>query len=114
MLHHRLGVPVPLEDDALRLVVVEVDLVLQGSCVLVPHDLHQSSRQALEVIELALVELKPTDALNLADCAPVHGCLLIREYLWLFAARGNPSSPCFQTLRDERRTHSRGRGGSTP
>jgi hypothetical protein len=35
LLDERLGVPVPLEDDALGLVVVEVDVVLQRSGVLV-------------------------------------------------------------------------------
>src|SRR4051812_26415187 len=46
VLHERLGVPVPLEDDGLGLIVVEVDLVLQRAGVLRPHDLHASSGQA--------------------------------------------------------------------
>src|SRR6266571_7163289 len=33
-----LGVPVPLDDDALGLVVVEVGVVLQGAGLLGPHD----------------------------------------------------------------------------
>jgi hypothetical protein len=44
VLDERLGVPVPLEDDALGLIVVDVDLVLQRSGVLGPHDLHAFER----------------------------------------------------------------------
>ena len=62
-------VPVPLEDDALRLVVVEEDLELQSSGVLVPHDLHRLRGQAFELLQPVLVELAPSDALKLA-----HGC----------------------------------------
>ncbi len=61
MLDGRLGVPVPLQDDALGLIVVEVDVVLQRSGVLGPHDLHGLSGQALELLELALVKLEPSD-----------------------------------------------------
>src|SRR5467141_3484264 len=77
VLDQRLRVPVPLEDDAIRLVLVEVDLVLQGSGVLAPHDLHELGGQALELLELALAELEPTDALDLPDCPPVHDSALL-------------------------------------
>ena len=69
MLEERLGVPVPLEDDALGLIVAEVDLVLQRPGVLGPHDLHALSGQALELLELALVKREPGDALKLAHCS---------------------------------------------
>src|SRR5919204_3830612 len=59
--HGRLGVPVPLDDDALGFVVVEVGVVLQRSGVLGLDDLHGLSGQALEILELALVDLEPTD-----------------------------------------------------
>ena len=65
MLDERLGVPVPLEDDALGLIVVEVDVVLQRSGVLGPHDLQALSGQALELLEFALVELESNDSLKL-------------------------------------------------
>ncbi len=61
VLDERLGVPVPLDDHALGLVVVEVDVVLQRSAVLGPHDLHGLSGQAFELLDLALVELEPSD-----------------------------------------------------
>jgi hypothetical protein len=64
-----LGVPVPLEDDALGLIVVEVDVVLQGSGLLGPHDLHALSGQALELLELALVKLEPSDTQKLTHCS---------------------------------------------
>ena len=72
VLHERLGVLVPLEDDALGLVVIEVDLVLQRSGVLGPHDLHALSGQAHELLELALVELEPGDALKLTHCSSLQ------------------------------------------
>ena len=57
----RLGVPVPLDDDALGLVVVEVGVVLQRSGVLGPHDLHGLSGQPLELLEFALVNPESSD-----------------------------------------------------
>jgi hypothetical protein len=67
VLDERLGVPVPLVDDALGLIVVEVDVVLQRSGVLDPHDVHTLSGQSLELLKLALVEPEPSDALKLAQ-----------------------------------------------
>ena len=61
MLEGRLGVPVPLDDDALGLVLVEVGVELQRSGVLGPHDLHRPSGQALVLVELAFVELESSD-----------------------------------------------------
>jgi hypothetical protein len=73
VLDERLGVPVPLEDDALGLIVAEVDLVLQRPCVFGPNDLHGLSGQALELLELAnLVKLEPTDALQLTHCSDLQ------------------------------------------
>ena len=70
VLDERLGVPVPLEDDALGLIVAEVDLVLQRPGVLGPHDLHGLSGQAVELLELAhFVKLEPADALKLTHCS---------------------------------------------
>ena len=57
MLDERLGVPVPLEDDAFGLIVVEVNVILQRASVLGPRDLHGLSGQALELLDLALVKL---------------------------------------------------------
>src|SRR5207342_1487001 len=54
------------EDDALRLVVVEVGLVLEGAGVAGPHDLQALGGQALELLDLALVEPEPCDALKLS------------------------------------------------
>ena len=65
VLDGRLGVPVPLDDDALGLVVVEVGVVLQRSGVLGPHNLHRLSGQALELVELAFVELESSDTQEL-------------------------------------------------
>src|SRR5262249_55250357 len=59
VLDQRLRVPEPLEEDALGLIVAEVDLVLQRSGVLGADDLHALCRQALELLELAFVELEP-------------------------------------------------------
>jgi hypothetical protein len=59
----------PLEDHALGLVVVEVDVVLERSGVLGPHDLPGLSGQALELLELALVNLEPSDTLKLTHCS---------------------------------------------
>src|SRR4051794_38731354 len=87
MLDERLGVPVPLVDDALGLIVVEVDFVLQGSGVLGPHDLHALSGQALELLELALVELEPSDTLKLT-----HPCGLPAPAVHPFGRDGSPSS----------------------
>src|SRR5262249_54397127 len=47
----------------------EVDLVLQAPGVLGPSDLHGLSRQALELLELAVMKLEPTDALNITHCS---------------------------------------------
>src|SRR4029077_20304734 len=69
VLDERLGVPVPLEDDALGLIVVEVNVVLERAGVLGPHDLHALSGQALELLEPALVKLEPTDTLKLTHCS---------------------------------------------
>ena len=65
MLDGRLGVPVPLKDDALGLIVIEVDVVLQRAGVLSPHDLHGLSGQALELLDLALVKLESSDTVKL-------------------------------------------------
>ena len=65
MLDERLGVPVPLVDDALGLIIVEVNVVLQRAGVFGPHDLHALSGQALELLELAAVKLESSDSLKL-------------------------------------------------
>src|SRR6266508_4105811 len=70
VLHGRLGIPVPLDDDALGLVLVEVGVVLQRSGVLGPHGLHRPSGQALVLVELAFVELESSDTQELS-----HGVL---------------------------------------
>jgi hypothetical protein len=78
MLDGRLGIPAPLQDDALGLIVVEVDVVLQRAGVLIPHDLHGLSGQALELLELALVKLEPSDTQKLTHgSAPQTSRLLI-------------------------------------
>jgi hypothetical protein len=65
VLDERLGVPVPLVDDALGLIIVEVNVVLQRAGVFGPHDLHALSGQALELLELAPVKLESSDSLKL-------------------------------------------------
>jgi hypothetical protein len=52
---------VPLDDDALGSVVVEIGVVLQRSGVLGPHDLPNLSGQALGLVELAFVKLESSD-----------------------------------------------------
>jgi hypothetical protein len=68
MLDGRLGVPIPLQDDALLLIVIQVDIVLQRAGVLSPHDLHGLSGQALELLDLALVKPEPSDTPKLTHC----------------------------------------------
>src|SRR5262249_3552269 len=70
VLDERLGISEPLNDDALGLVVVEEDVVLQRPGVLGPHDLVGLSGQALEFVEPALVEPEPSDAQNLTHSSP--------------------------------------------
>jgi hypothetical protein len=65
VLDERLGVLVPLGDDAPGLIVAEVDLVLQRPGVLGPYDRHGLSGQALELLGLALMKPEPADALKL-------------------------------------------------
>jgi hypothetical protein len=75
VLHHGRGVPIPLEHDGLGLIVVEVDLVLQGTRVLGPRDLHGLCGHALELLELAVVELDTPYTLYLthaSDLAPLQ------------------------------------------
>jgi mannitol-1-/sugar-/sorbitol-6-phosphatase len=67
VLDDRLGVPVSLVDDALGLIVVEVDLILQRSGVLGPHDVHGLRGQALELLDLPLVKLEPGDTFYLSQ-----------------------------------------------
>ncbi len=67
-----LGVLIPLDDDALGLVVVEVGVVLQRSGVLGPHDLHGLSGQPLELLELALVDLESSDTHKLTHDSSNH------------------------------------------
>ena len=57
--YQRLRVAVALDDDGLRLVIVEVDVLLQRAGVLRAHDLHRPSREPLELLDLALVKLEP-------------------------------------------------------
>jgi hypothetical protein len=52
-------------DDALGLIAVQVNVVLQGAGVLGPHDLHALSGQALELLELARLTFESSDALKL-------------------------------------------------
>jgi hypothetical protein len=70
MLDGRLGVPVPLQDDALRLIVIQVDVVLQRDGVLSPHDLYGLSGQALDLLELALVKPEPSDTPSSLTASP--------------------------------------------
>src|SRR5450755_3854949 len=65
VLDDRLGVPVSLEDDALGLIVVEVDLVLQRSGVLGPRDVYGLRGQALKFLDLPLVKRESADTLYL-------------------------------------------------
>lgn len=65
MLDERVGVAEALDDDALRLVVVEVGVVLQRAGVLGADDLHALRGQALELFDVAVVEPEPDDGLKL-------------------------------------------------
>ena len=53
-------------------VVVEVDLVLHRSSVLGPQDLRALSGQVRELLELALAEPEPGDALKLTHCCSLQ------------------------------------------
>jgi hypothetical protein len=66
VLYERVGVAEPLDDDALRFVVVEVGVVLQRSRVLGADDLHALHLQALELLDVTVVEPEPDDGLKLA------------------------------------------------
>jgi hypothetical protein len=77
VLDERLGVPVPLEDDALGLIGIEVNLVLQRAGVLGPHDLHALSGQALELLDLALVQTEPSDTLKLTHRSGLQALALL-------------------------------------
>src|SRR5260370_42059035 len=79
VLNKRLGVPVPLEDDALGLIGVEVNGVLQCARVLSPRDLHGLSGQALELLELALVKLESSDSLKLTHGSGLQTPALLTE-----------------------------------
>jgi hypothetical protein len=61
VLHQRRGILVPLNHDALRLILVEVDVVLQRAGVHGPRDIHGLRGQPLEFLKLALMELDPAD-----------------------------------------------------
>ena len=71
VLEGRLRIPVPLDDDALGLVVVEVRVVLQRSSVLGPHELHRLSGQALVLVELAFGNPESSDTQGLTHCRPL-------------------------------------------
>src|SRR5690349_5384966 len=93
VLDERLGVPVPLEDDALGLVVVEVNLVLQRAGVRGAHDLHALSGQALELLELALVKLESSDALKLTHGSGLQtSALLVRIDCRVLRGRDAPTA----------------------
>src|SRR5687767_15713179 len=71
MLDRRLGVPVPLDEHALGLIAIEVEVVLERSGVLRPHDLHCLIGQAQVLLALALVKLESCDTKKLT-----HGAVL--------------------------------------
>jgi hypothetical protein len=48
---------------------------LQRSGVLGPNDLHALSGQALELLELALVKLEPSDTLKVTHCFAPDSCV---------------------------------------
>src|SRR5436190_1581845 len=71
VLDQRVGVAEPFDDDALRLVVVEVGVVLWRPGVLGADDLHALHGQALERLDVAVLELEPDDCVKLSRS---HGC----------------------------------------
>src|SRR5690348_8323347 len=75
VLDDRLGVPVSLVDDALGLIFVEIDLILQRPGVLGPHDVHGFCGQALELLDLPLVKLEPVDTFYLTQLLRASGRL---------------------------------------
>src|SRR5712691_6326055 len=93
VLDERLGVPVLLEDDALGLIVVEVNVVLQRACVLSPHDLHGLSGQALELLDLALVKLESSDTLKLTHGSGLAAGTLPRIFVPALGALWTSSVP---------------------
>jgi hypothetical protein len=60
VLDRRLGVPVPLDDHALGLIVVEVEVVSQRARLLRRHDLRGLIGQAQVLVALALVKFNGT------------------------------------------------------
>ena len=71
VLDRRLGVPVPLDEHAFRLIAVEVQVVRQRAGVLRPHDLPGLLGQAQLILALALAKLESCDTKKLT-----HGSIL--------------------------------------
>src|SRR6267154_1120447 len=69
MLQHRLHVTIPFKDDALSLIFVEVQLVLQRSGIFRSHHLHTLRCNTLELLKLAIMNLQSGDTLDL-----IHWC----------------------------------------
>src|SRR6267154_6838501 len=69
MLQHRLHVTIPFKDDALSLIFVEVQLVLQRSGIFRSHHLHTLRCNTLELLKLAIMNLQSGDTLDL-----IHRC----------------------------------------
>src|SRR6266853_4678334 len=66
MLQHRLHVTIPFKDDALSLIFVEVQLVLQRSGIFRSHHLHTLRCNTLELLKLAIMNLQSGDTLDLS------------------------------------------------
>ena len=79
MRHRCLGVPVPLDDHALGLIVVQVQVVLEGARVLRRHDRVGLLRQAQVLLALALVELEARDTKELTHGVASRSCVALRR-----------------------------------
>src|SRR5687768_13103423 len=71
MLDRRLGVPVPLDEHALGLIAIEVEVVLERSGLFRPHELQCLIGQAQVLLALACLKLESCDTKKLT-----HGAVL--------------------------------------
>ena len=71
MLQHGLHVTISLEDEALGLIFVEVQLILERSGVFRSNHLHTLRRNTLELLKLAIMDLQSGYAPDLIHWFPL-------------------------------------------
>lgn len=91
MLYERLRVAVSLDDDALGLIFINIDVVLQRSDIFGPYDLPGFNRQALELLEFALMKFEPSDAQEFTRCLRLPQTSSLWTGNWC-VSQNNPAS----------------------